>query len=95
MKKALSIFIVMIMVITTVALVNLVAAQSLVRNPKRCFQQLKLSKSLNQLSSLNQSFKMSQLSTEIQSREVVEQISKDPEIEAPLTNKSVVRTKIF
>lgn len=87
MKKALSIFIVMIMVITTVALVNLVAAQSLVKNPETLFPTTEIVEKLEPTKLIEPIFQNVPVEYRDTVTQVVEQISKDPEIEAAINQQ--------
>ena len=87
MKKALSIFIVMIMVITTVALVNLVAAQSLVQNPETMFPTTEIVEKLEPTKLIEPIFQNVPVEYRDTVTQVVEQISKDPEIEAAINQQ--------
>ena len=87
MKKALSIFIVIIMVITTVALVNLVAAQSLVQNPETMFPTTEIVEKLEPTKLIEPIFQNVPVEYRDTVTQVVEQISKDPEIEAAINQQ--------
>ncbi len=87
MKKALSIFIVMIMVTTTVALVNLVAAQSLVQNPETMFPTTEIVEKLEPTKLIEPIFQNVPVEYRDTVTQVVEQISKDPEIEAAINQQ--------
>ncbi|WP_159633092.1 hypothetical protein [Erysipelothrix anatis] len=87
MKKALSIFIVMIMVITTVALVNLVAAQRLVKNPETMFPTTEIVEKLEPTKLIEPIFQNVPVEYRDTVTQVVEQISKDPEIEAAINQQ--------
>lgn len=87
MKKALSIFIVMIMVITTVALVNLVAAKSLVKNPETMFPTTEIVEKLEPTKLIEPIFQNVPVEYRDTVTQVVEQISKDPEIEAAINQQ--------
>ena len=87
MKKALSIFIVMIMVMTTVALVNLVAAQSLVQNPETMFPTTEIVEKLEPTKLIEPIFQNVPVEYRDTVTQIVEQISKDPEIEAAINQQ--------